>query len=126
MALLGTWQANTVAIFYGQHLRHWDFGWARYYVSHITIFNDENDKPSMAIRVSRRPLHTLQVGAPRIVPGFDDPEVSPHEPHTNDTANGVNGVNGAHLVNGVNGVNGTHLVNGVNGVGHGGSPAAHG
>lgn len=140
MALLGTWQAVTVASFYGHHVRHFEFGWGRYYVSHITIFNDENDKPSMAIRVSRRPLHTLEVGAPLILPGFHDPpegsaggEGPQHEPHTANGVNGVNGVNGGHLVNGANGVNGGHLVNGangangVNGVGHGGSPpAAHG
>ena len=119
MALLGTWQANSVAAFYGQHIRNFDWGWSRFYVSHITIFNDENDKPSMAIKVSRRPLRTLIVGVPRILPGFQHPPPerdgsdggSVQEPHTGDTANGVSGVNS---------------VNGVNGVGHGGSPAAHG
>jgi len=129
MALAGTWQAVTVAALYSQHQDNFRFGVRRFHISSINIFNDENDRPAMAIRVTEtHPHETVRIGRVSIL----DHLTRHPEPEGNVGVNGVNGVaqGGPSAAQGHQGQqpgpHGNVGVNGVNGVAHGGPVAAQG
>jgi len=95
LALVGTWQATSVAYLYGMHIRNFGSNQRCYYISGITIFNDEFDKPSMAIRISQGEPEQVRLGAVTVLGEdiFSSDEESEGEPHVNGHVNG-------HVVNG--------------------------
>ena len=134
MALLGTWQAASAALLYGTHRNNFAHGHRLYYISRITIFNDENDKHSMAVSISTVGPHPLTIGAISVLGLFPNNRGSRNQggqqpqpaPLTNGIVNGV-GHGGSVAGQGQQGPHAEPQTNGiVNGVGHGGSAADHG
>jgi hypothetical protein len=134
MALAGTWQAVAVASLYAQHIGNFRHGQARYYISGITIFSDENDKPSMVIRVSGRDPLGVRVGAVSVLDHLIRPSGSGGQrqpgpqpgPHVNGGVNGMAHGGPAAAQEHPGRQPGPHVNGGVNGNAHGGPVAAQG